>query len=247
MALRVGYIVLVVFALLSCKKSDERECWKSTGETDSRIAHVATFVDSLFLNDGFLYRLIPDSSEYIVISGGAHVIPFVEIEELNGRITVTDRNTCNFLRSFKKKIEVEIHLNQMSYLRYTGGGEVVASDTLHCPELRVFIVDGAGPVSMTLESGYTEFVIAHGYGDFTLKGKSLSTFLNCQSNGFCDTRDLITSGDLRIRSSSSADMRVNAQGSQFFAEIYGRGSIRYSGFPNSINATIKGTGALIPE
>jgi hypothetical protein len=239
--------ILVIFAFLGCKKSEERACWKSTGEEVTVKLPVNTFIDTLFLSDNFLYHLIPDTTEYIEVIGGENVIPFVQVFETNGRIAITNENRCNFLRSFKKKIRVNIHLKQLRFLRYTGGGEITSSDTIHSSELRVFIVDGGGPVELKVQVGYLEAVIAHGYGDFTFSGNALATFLNCQSNGFCDTRDLSTSSNLRVRSSSSADMRVNAAQTDFIVELYGRGNIRYIGTPNSITTTITGEGELIGD
>jgi hypothetical protein len=243
----IRIIALVLIFAVGCKKAEDRACWKSTGDESSLVLPINTFVDTLILGENFNYRLIPDTVEYIEVAGGENVIPFVQALESNGKIVISNENKCNFLRSFKKKIQVNIHLKQLRFLRYTGGGEVVSSDTIHTSELRLFIVDGGGPVNLMVQTGYLEAVIAHGYGDFTFSGTSLATFLNCQSNGFCDTRNLSTTGNLRVRSSSSADMRVNAAQTNFIVEIYGRGNIRYTGTPNSLVTTITGEGQLIQD
>ena len=240
----LGAIILVSF---SCKKGEDRRCFKSTGENSELEIVTESPIDSLFFNDNFSYVLIPDENEFILIQGGENVIPFVTVEQSFGRIEIANSNKCNFLRSFKKNITVEVHVSQLRYLEYTGGGSVIALDTLNAPDFRLRIIDGGGPVDLTLESGYIEAVITQGYGDFTLRGKTIGAFFLCQTNSFCNTNELQVSGTLDVRSNSGADMYVNADNANFKAQINRKGNVFYKGNPNQISVTISGEGEVIQQ
>lgn len=240
----LGLLVLMAF---SCKKAEDRRCFKSTGEIGEREVVVESPIDSLYLNDNFTYLLVPDEDEYVLIRGGENVIPFVTVDQSNGRIEVSNLNKCNFLRSFKKEIIVEIHLNQIRYLEYTGGGSIQAQDTLDAPDFRLKTIDGGGPVDLTIESGYVEAVIAQGYGDFTLRGTTIAAFFLCQTNSFCNTNELKVSGSLEVRSNTGADMLVNADGSNFNAQILRKGNIYYKGTPSQLTTVLLGEGQVLPQ
>lgn len=247
MEIRLLTYLVLILAAFSCKKAEDRSCFKSTGADSEFKIVTESPIDSLYLNDNFTYLLVPDEEEYVLIQGGEHVIPFVSITQTTGRIDVSNDNKCNFLRSFKKKITVEIHLKQLRYLEYKGGGSVTATDTLDAPYFRLKIVDGGGPVDLTLSSSYIEGVITAGYGDFTLRGETNSAFFLCQTNSFCNTNELVVSGDLSVYSNTGADMYVNAEGSNFTARIGRKGNIYYSGTPNQITTELNGEGGVFPQ
>jgi hypothetical protein len=247
MAIKRLLLGLLIVTTFSCKKSEDRRCFKSTGEEGVREVTVESPVDSLFLNDNFTYRLVPDETEYILVTGGENVISFVDIDQATGRIEVSNSNKCNFLRSFKKELVVEIHLSQLRYLEYTGGGRVEALDTLNAPDFRLRIIDGGGPVDLTLASGYIEAIITQGYGDFTLRGTTLGAFFLCQTNSFCNTNELVVSGNLEVNSNSGADMYVNASGADFKAQIGRKGNIYYKGIPSQLATVLLGEGQVLPQ
>lgn len=241
------FLGLLIVTTFSCKKSEDRRCFKSTGAESVREVILESPVDSLFLNDNFTYLLVPDETEFILITGGENVISFVDVDQATGRIEVSNSNKCNFLRSFKEELIVEVHLSQLRYLEYTGGGRVKASDTLNAPDFRLRIIDGGGSVDLTLASGYIEAIITQGYGDFTLRGTTLGAFLLCQTNSFCNTNELFVSGNLKVNSNSGADMYVNASGANFNAEIGRKGNIYYKGIPSQLTTKLLGEGQVLPQ
>jgi hypothetical protein len=99
MAIKRLLLGLLIVTTFSCKKSEDRRCFKSTGEEGVREVTLESPVDSLFLNDNFTYRLVPDETEYILVTGGENVISFVDIDQATGRIEVSNSNKCNLKKS----------------------------------------------------------------------------------------------------------------------------------------------------
>jgi len=240
-------VLLALIMCASCKKAEDRACLKSTGGEDELEIEIFFDFDTLFLADNFVYTLRQDTMNSVRIVGGEYVIPWVTVEQNPHSISIFNSNTCNFLRSFKRRIHVEITYTQLRYIRYSGGGSLETVNTLAAPVMHLYMIDGGGSVRLDVNTGYLEATVGRGYGDYTITGSSVLAFLACQSNGFCDTRGLTVTQSLNVLSNSAADMVINAQGTNFQAEIRNRGDIRYVGEPHSIQTTIHGDGQVIPE
>jgi hypothetical protein len=240
-------VLLMLLAGASCKKAEERACLKSTGGEDELEIQLISDFDTLFLADNFDYTLRQDTVNSIRIVGGEHVIPWVSVEQKPSSVSIFNSNTCNFLRSFKRRIRVEITYTQLRYIRYSGGGSLVTVNPLTAPVMHLYMIDGGGSVHLDVNTGYLEATIGRGYGDYTIAGNSVLAFLACQSNGFCDTRELTVTQSLNVLSNSAADMLINAQGTNLQAEIRNRGDIRYVGVPNTMHTIIHGEGQVVPE
>lgn len=238
-------VLLGLFLAVSCKKAEDRRCFKSIGEDAVLELFYEQNVDSLYLYDDMFYTLIPSDEERIEVLGGKNLISHIYVSSGAGKITIKNENKCNFLRSLDTKIEVRIYLKDIRYIEYHGSSELKNIDTLHSSELRLFMVDGAGEVDLTVENGYMSAVSTYGYGDFTLRGSALTAFFNCQNNTYCDTRGFSAIENLKVVSHSAANMVVNADNVVFEAEIKARGNIKYVGTPSSIDYRKNGSGKLI--
>lgn len=231
--------------LTSCKKASDRRCLKSAGEESSMIIDLNENFDTLYLYDAIIYELIQDTVNRLTIIGGENLIPHITNEITNGKLTIRNDNTCNFLRSFKKKVKISIHFKGLNYLHFEGSEPMVTLDTIQSNSLRVRIRDGAGSVSLNLSVGYLETTISHGYGDFTLAGTAQNAFLHCNTNSFCDARELKTNEDLIVRSNTQGDMLINASEVNLKASILKAGNIKYIGTPLTKDVNISGEGQLI--
>ncbi|MEX1192330.1 MAG: DUF2807 domain-containing protein [Brumimicrobium sp.] len=238
----LGILILSV----GCKKAEDRNCLKSNGNTSSLKLNFENEVDSLFLFDNLEYIIIPDSINYIELIGGKNLLNHIDAQYSNAGISIRNENKCNFLRSYKQKIKAEIHIKSIRAILYEGGETLTNLDTLKSPELRLTIRDGAGPVDLTVENGYMSAVVTHGWGDFTLHGKTSNTFLNCSTNSFCNALDLKTANSLVVNSQTEGDMKVNVNGTQLKAILNRNGNILYKGVPNTVQLIDSvGNGQLI--
>ncbi|MDX1653440.1 MAG: DUF2807 domain-containing protein [Brumimicrobium sp.] len=238
-------IVFCVAVISSCKKAEERTCLKSAGEEEQLEIALSVEPDTLYLFDNIEYEIIPDTINFVQLEGGKNLLKHVEILEKDKRIDIQDRNKCRFLRNYKKKIKAKIHLKETSYIHYEGGEELISRDTLKSGELRLFIRDGAGPVSLIVENGYMSATISHGWGDFTLKGKTLYCYLSCSTNSFCDATELQVENTLKVNSNTEGDMKVNADGAYLDVDILRKGNVLYTGNPTGISLKKEGDGDLI--
>jgi hypothetical protein len=238
------YIITILFLAISCKKAEDRACLKFVGDEASKTIPLEQ-TDSLYLYDNLIYILVPDTSNFIELKGGENLLNHIECSNFNQKLEVRNNNKCNFLRSYKKKIEAYIHIKELKFIHFEGAEKLTNEDTLVSGELRVFIRDGAGPVDLTVDNSYLSIAVTHGWGDFTMHGKTTNAFLNCNTNSFCNTADLIVDNELRVYSNTGGDMLVNAEGTLFNATIKRDGNILYTGNPVSIELENEGNGELL--
>ena len=239
------YIITILFFAISCKKAEDRACLKFVGDEASKsIALEQT--DSLYLYDNLIYTLVPDTSNFIELKGGENLLNHIECSNYHDKLEVRNKNKCNFLRSYKKKVEAYIHFKEIKFIHFEGAEKLTNEDTIVSGELRIFIRDGAGPVDLTVKNTYLSVVVTHGWGDFTMHGKTTNAFLNCNTNSFCNTLDLMVDNDLKVFSNTGGKMLVNAQGTFLNAIIKRNGDILYTGVPSSIELDDQGDGELLP-
>lgn len=243
---KVIYLVSILFIFISsCKKSEERQCIKSAGDESERIEMISAPFDSLFLYDNIIYNLIPDTVNKVVFTGGENLLNFADLEVESNKLKIKNNNRCNFLRSYQQKITATIHFEELNYIFFQGSEPLTALDSIKSNAFRMFIRDGAGSVNLMIDQGYTSIVIEHGYGDFTVKGKTVIAFLSCFSNSFCDATELYVSNNLIAHSNTQGEMRIRANSIPLEAKINQGGNIINYGTPSVIDLEKVGTGELI--
>lgn len=230
--------------LCACNKAEDRSCMKTAGDESSLTITLDPF-DKLYLKEHLEYVLVQDSTEKIVIKGGKNLLNFVEANVTDGLLQISNENKCNFLRSYKKKVKVEIHFKSLSNIHFEGTETMTNEGTLQLQWITVLIRDGAGPVNLNFNAETLNAIVSHGWGDFTFNGEVNNAYLTVRSNGFCDTYGLIVHDTLVAISRTQGTMKVNADNSYFKAQIDEAGDILYKGLPIYKSLNQYGTGELI--
>lgn len=243
--MRYLQIVLLLGLVFSCKKPVNRSCWKFAGETKTISISVGDFT-ALFLNGHLSYSLVQDSTDKIVITGGENLIGHVKWTNENGLLTLENGNKCNFLRDPKNLIHVEIHCTTVANIRFEGTEPLKGIGTLKSDYFVLFIRDGAGPVTLDLQSLVVDADIAHGWGEYHLSGKTKIARIAVRSNGFCSVDQLQITDSVYVGSESQGDITLNANGIPMAGYIKSGGNIRYKGIPSLITVIKTGDGNLIP-
>ncbi|MBM3452045.1 MAG: hypothetical protein FJX84_02755 [Bacteroidetes bacterium] len=239
-------ILLISFFFYSCKKPEDRLCWKSAGEKSDTVIYLNDFT-KLTLNENMTFELVQDSLNKIEISGGKNLITQIRVEQSSdGSVDIKNLNKCNFLRYRTGNITVKIHVKNLSYVAYRGTETLVSQDTLRFPNLQFFMTDGAGSIKLKLNISNTlNGYITHGAGDFQLYGSAKKATFNIMTQGSCDTRNLIIKDVISIVSNANSPCFINAENVSLKAEITGQGNVYYLGNPTSIYEQLTNNGKLI--
>lgn len=235
---------LFLTLIFSCKKSENRACFKFSGETKT-IERSFTKIDTLYLYKNIVYELIQSTENKIEITGGKNLVNFINLELKGGGISISNLNKCAFLRSYKKKVTVKIYASDLKYIYSESSENISSGNTLTYPYLDILIRDGAGTLSLDVENHSLQIDITSGWGNFELRGSTNYLGVFCRTGSFCDTRDLFVNISCFAFSKSTGDMYINANNCVLEAYVENSGNIFYSGEPSSITKTITGKGQLI--
>lgn len=230
--------------LFSCKKAEDRYCWKSAGNETTLELPVSSF-NKLMLHEHLEYVLVQDTIEKLVISGGENLVKFVKADVQDGLLDLSNENKCSFLRSYKKKIKVEIHFKELINIHFEGTEPMSNVGTLEFNWLTFLIRDGSGQVRLNFNAESLHATITHGYGDFVFSGTAKQANLNIKSNGFCDTYGLSIIDSITVISNTQGSINVNVNNAKFKAQIDAGGDIYYKGSPTSLKLNKYGDGELI--
>lgn len=244
--MRLFFLCSFAFVVFSCEKAENRQCFKTAGDPSERVVIPPSF-NKLKINEHVIVVLVQDSVEKIVLTGGKNLLNFIDVEMIDGVLEISNSNTCNFLRSYKKKVTAEIHFKSLINLHFEGTETLSNKGLLYMDWLTLLIRDGAGPVNLNVNAELIDATVAHGWGDFTLTGSTGKAIFNVNSNGYCDTYGLQVTDSITVVSNTQGSLKVNANGIKLKAQTETNGNIYYKGVPSIIEFNRYGAGDLIDD
>lgn len=241
---QIGIFIVCAMVLFSCRKAEDRSCLKTTGEEDT-LELALPFFDRLVLHEHLEYELVQDSTDKVVIIGGKNLLNFVQAEVTDSILDISNVNKCNFLRTLKRNVKVEIHFTRIGNIEYMGTEYLKNKGKLKLDYFTFLIKDGAGPVNLNFDAELLLAIISHGWGDFTFSGSVRTASMTIRSNGYCNTEAMTVQDSMVVVSRTQGDVRINVNGAKLKAQTEQDGDIYYKGIPSSIKFNKYGNGELI--
>jgi len=237
---------LIAFALmlsvLSCNKENAPDCFQSAGAYATTERKLAEFF-AIELNDYIQYELCDTTFYGVVITAPRNLIPDIETEVNSGKLTIHNRNTCNFVRSFKKKITIRICAPSFSDVQNFSTGDISSVNALRSSKFHIESWDAAGVHRLEVYADTISIGIHTGVCDAVIRGKARDIALFNQGLGTLDAR-AVNASRAFVNNSSLNDVIVNST-EYLFTAIMSSGNVYYSGSPSSIDTDIQGQGRLI--
>lgn len=235
---------LLVIILISCKKEEDRSCFKTIGSQHEKEILVQNVRD-LVLNSDITYSLVSDTQEKVVLKGGKNLLNFITINQIGKELTIENKNNCAFLRNYKDNIVVEIHYVDLNSISFSGSKKLMSSSSLQIDTLSIRSFDGSGTIDLAIQANFLKLYAEFGYTDFLIKGNV--NYLSCNIGGsaFADLYDLHINDSITVVSNSQRDVKTNPSNVRFKAQVNQSGNILYKGIPSSIYYSRFGKGELI--
>jgi hypothetical protein len=240
------YLVFFGSLLFSCKKSEDRVCFKGTGKQGRLEISVSSF-DKLDLYEHIEYELIQDSLDKVVIKGGKNLLNRINILVDDFTLIIKNENKCAFLRTYKNVIKVEIHFTNLNTLNYFGTELLTNLNSLKLNSLSLMMKNGSGTIQLNLDTDQLRVNVSSGYGNFILNGSAKYANIQVGSNGFCDAYGLSVADSISVVSNTPSPIKINADHADLRAEIKNGGDIYYIGAPSTILFNQYGNGKLIDK
>lgn len=231
--------MILVFA--SCKKTGD--CFKSTGDTISESRELEPFT-SIELNDNVDLFLIADSVHSARVEAGENLIENIKTNVSNGVLTITNQNSCNWVRSLKNEFKVYLSLPHLKQLTCTGSGDVIGQGYLTTDTINIDLVDAYSSVYLDLYATQVFARVHTGPGDIVLRGNADYCYTYSTGTGFIYSHEL-SARETWAFNSGAGDIYVNPIDT-LRAEINYIGDVFYRGNPGNIKLEDNGEGELIP-
>lgn len=245
--------VVYIFGLLlifACDSENAGDCFQKTGNIIQKEIMVASF-DKILVNRDIEMVIEEGVAQKVIIETGKNLMNDVTATVLDGRLTLTDNNTCNFVRNYgiTKVYITSPNINEIrSSTQYT----ISSNGVLTYPDLTVLSEDFNTPNSFIVG----DFNLKINNDRFSLVFNGISNcFISGQTNNMNITfaagtsrfegRDLIAQ-NIIIWNRSSNDMIVNPQQS-ITGKISGTGNVIAVSQPPIVNVEQQYKGRLIFE
>lgn len=241
----LALLMVIGFLAFSCKKPENRTCFKFLGSETTKEIPLASF-DRLDLREHVEYVLIQDSLDKVVLKGGKNLLNLIETRVENGALTIENKNRCGFLRDAKKVVVAEIHFTKLINVRFIGTEPLKSQGSIYTDYFTFYSRDGAGDVELNIHAIQLDAEANHGWCNFTFTGVVQKARICAKSNSYCDVSGLTVTDSIYVASETVGDIKINADNLVIHGYITESGNILYKGTPLGQDVLINGTGSVKP-
>ena len=241
------HFVLVTAILVfgsSCKKAEDRSCFKTTGELVTLDVPSADFTE-LNLGKRLNYSLVRDTVNFVRIKGGKNLVKSIRVEVIDNILYIENINRCNFLRDLSTIIDLEIHYKNLNRVDGVVSHELTTQDTIFAEFFNLRLVSASGNASLLVSTNYLNGFSNDGNVDYQFAGKTNVAHIQVYSTSSADVRALQVQEKLEISAGTSRAVYCRADGIPLVVNIFGVGDVYYTGTPTSITLNKTGAGNLI--
>ena len=238
----ISVLILIVFQ--SCKKDYNNNCISSNGEISKEVRNLAPFT-TLFLTDYIHVDLQQQPTNSIEIEGGKNLLEYISSEIRNDTLFILNNNKCNFLRSYKPSISINLfHSNLKNIHLWYATGNIASLDTIKSEIFTLFAESSAGNCDLNISSDSARISLQGSTFDLNIEGNiSNSLSLSHTGLGTFNAQNL-NSKACYVYNNGLGDIYINAS-SYIYAYLGGNGNIFYQGEPSLVQSQIEGNGKLI--
>lgn len=234
-------LLLIVISLFSCKKEQLGDCFKSSGKNKTESRSLTAFTH-LELHDRIELNYHYNPKYWVKVTAGKNLLDGIRTKVEGNLLKIENENRCNWVRSFKHKVQVDLYAPSFSKFTYYGSGTVQFYDTLKTDFFNLELWQASGNLHLKLKAETAELKSHTGPGDIFAGGECVNLVAYLNGIGRIEAPNLISQKGLVINR-KTGNIFVNCQ-SELQAEISGSGNIEYIGNP-IIDYTNSGSGELI--
>jgi hypothetical protein len=216
---RIGFLLLLMLSLVSCKKPSDRACWKGAGPAQTLQVPFSDF-QYLHIHAHMEVTLIQDSLNFVEWEANENLMKFLSAEKDLDTLVLRNLNHCHFLRYGEEKVSVKVHFTELKQLLFENS-ELVKTNGLWQQNAFEFILkEGAGPIDLEL-SGTRAFV-RNLYG----------LFADLDGSATLDAKALSISDSLLFTAASPKSSYFHTTGLLVKAQLHSIGNLYLKGQPS---------------
>ncbi|MCX6286451.1 MAG: DUF2807 domain-containing protein [Bacteroidetes bacterium] len=226
---------------VSCTKGGK--CFSNSGTVIMQERPVSAF-DSIDLGDNVNLILTQDSVDKITVEAGSNIISGITTEIHNKQLSIRNLNTCNWVRSYNKPLNVHVSVHRLWKIYYNAAGNVTSTNTLTGDSIKTEVWGGCGTIDLNLSYNKGWFIMNMGTADYNFHGRCDIADFYLNDMGLIQAKDL-TTRYCSVTNRGTNNCYINVKVS-LWAIISNIGSVYYTGDPTTVGGKITGSGVLEP-
>jgi hypothetical protein len=213
--------------LLSCRKENALDCFKSNGKDITVARHTEAF-DYIEAYDNLEVTIIQANEYKVEVTAGEHIINNISTKVSEGILKLDNTNKCNFVRGYKRKIKITVTVPRIVKITNHGVGPVTVDKNYK--QDKIFLrAENSGDIY--LNGSFTEVeTSSHGNGDMYLSGDTKRLLIYSNGTNYTYAEGMKVSDFIFISTYSFGNAYFNLNGlSQIDYMIWSGGNIYYKG------------------
>lgn len=240
------YFSFILFVLVACSKPQMDDCITSLGKYKTTYRNVAEFT-KVNVEDRIQVELVQDASKVglIELRGPGNLLGQIETEVSEGELSLKNRNTCNFVRSFNYSLIATVYIDTIFQVKLASIATITNKDTLRLSKLEIFHY-ALSDISLTVDCADEIYVQSLNSATTVLSGKAKTLKGSIEEITELDARNLVCE-EVLLDVHTPLDCIVNAR-KGLFIKIYNSGNVYYMQEPSlykELNVR-RGMGDLLP-
>jgi hypothetical protein len=238
----IGIMTMIILLLLTaCAKENLGDCFKSTGKDVTEKRMLPEF-NRMEIDDPINVWLVESNESSAEVTAGENLQEFIITEVRNGVLYIENDNRCNWVRSYKREINVMIKSPEINEITYYGSGDLRCLGSLSPSSFLLNAWEASGNIELELNCDDIELKLHTGPVDLSCKGAGESLVVYNNGLGNLDSRNF-SAKDVLAVNANSGSLTVFSD-SLLNANIEGNGDMFYLGNPQ-ISLKKIGNGRLI--
>ena len=237
--------LVLLLTMHSCKKESRGSCFMGAGGDASESRSITLPFSEIKAEDNIHILLVQDSLNYIELTGGKNLLPYVETKVVDGVLHFENHAKCQFFKGYEHEIHAVLHFTTFKTIWNWGSGHITSNDTLHFDTLILNAQESIGNYELLIDNYKTVANLHTGVSDFILKGKSNNFYSYSRGTGNIFASDLHS--DFAYANNISALDFFVGETKTLEALIQYKGNVFYRGNPVIQFESIKGEGQLLRE
>jgi hypothetical protein len=235
------YLILIAFVVFcSCNKDSAPDCFKSNGKEASDLRYFTPF-KAILVNDNIEIHLFQGNEYKAEVIGPKNLLPKIITSINDTTLVIKNTNKCNFVRGYKRKIQVWITLPKINYCENNSVSTFEIDPNFVQDTLRVRCASSG---DLILNGKYKSlFISNHGNGNVILDGECKELLIYTSGLNFIYAQKMVVKEYVYVASLSLGDVYINGGILiQLDCHIHNAGNIYYTGNPVVFNKTSENFG-----
>jgi hypothetical protein len=239
----VACLLLLNFTFQSCNQENAFDCVKSTGPRVTEERTVAAF-HTIVLEDNIDLYLDTRVASNATIEAGKNLIPKIDFSYKGDTLVISNKNSCEWVRSYKYPVSVTIGIPAESLaLVHQGYGKITNAGSLPLSDLSVLSLDAGGDIELTIRSNSLT-IYSNSHALINIAGQVTTSYIWINKGIGRIHAENLQAQYCKVQQEGSNEIRVFPI-QKLNVEILQSGNVAYYHQPAELTSRIRGTGRLI--